>query len=278
MIRVTIFSNVRMALAFIDYMKTQGVEMELCLQGHYAELWLAHNENLAQVETALEVFLLDPQHPRYQAASWRTGSLYYCGETTGVGLRGYLPALRQQAGPLTLSITALCVILFILIALIDNDQIILTLAYPTSPAQYGQIWRWVSHTFLHISLLHLLFNIVWWWYLAGLIERYQGSVPLGILFVLSTVVSGVAQSHFSGTFFDGLSSVVYALMGYVWWHGEKNPGGPLFMPRGVIFFSLLWLIAGYFNVFGIVTANVAQVAGLVTGLLMAFWQTRRGSE
>ncbi|BAE75602.1 Rhomboid protease GlpG [Sodalis glossinidius str. 'morsitans'] len=277
MIRVTALSNARLALAFIDYMKTQGVDMELRPQGRYAELWLAQDEKLAQVESALEAFLLDPQHPRYQAASWRTGSLHYRGET-GAGLRGWLPALRQQAGPLTLGVTALCVLVFFLMALIGDDRVMAALLYPAGPAQYGQIWRWVSHAFLHFSLLHLLFNVVWWWYLAGLTERYRGRASLAILFVLSAVVSGMVQSHFSGIFFGGLSGVVYALMGYVWWHGEKNPGGPLFMPLGVIVFALLWLIAGYFNILGIAIANAAHVAGLVTGLLMAFWQTRRGQS
>ncbi|MGP4123212.1 MAG: hypothetical protein ACTXOO_01535 [Sodalis sp. (in: enterobacteria)] len=40
-------------------------------------------------------------------------------------------------------------------------------------------------------------------------------------------------------------------------------------------FALLWLIIGYFNIFGIVIANAARVAGLVTGLLISFWKTRR---
>lgn len=75
MIRVTALSNARLVLAFIDYMKTQ-VDMELRPQGRYTELWLAQDEKLEQVEAALEAFLLEPQHPRYQAASWRTSSLH----------------------------------------------------------------------------------------------------------------------------------------------------------------------------------------------------------
>ncbi|MBT9431768.1 rhomboid family intramembrane serine protease [Candidatus Sodalis endolongispinus] len=213
MIRVTALSNARLALAFIDYMKTQGVDMELRPQGRYAELWLAQDEKLAQVETALEAFLLEPEHPRYQAASWRTGSLHYRGET-GSGLRGWLPALRQQAGPLTLGVTALCVLVFILMALLGDDRVMAALAYPAGPAQYVQIWRWVSHAFLHFSLLHLLFNVI--------LPRHQ---------------------KLSG---DG---------------GARS-----------------WLIAGYFNILGIAIANAAHVAGLVTGLLMAFWQTRRSQR
>jgi GlpG protein len=39
-------------------------------------------------------------------------------------------------------------------------------------------------------------------------------------------------------------------------------------------FSLVWLVAGYFDVFGLAIANAAHVAGLILGLLMAFKDTR----
>jgi GlpG protein len=274
MIRVTTLSNPRLAQAFIDYMKTQGVILEMQSQGRTAELWLHDEAELARVEAALDIFLLDPLHPRYQAASWHTGN-------TGRGQFHYqpsswIPALRNQAGPLTLGITILCVVVFILMNMLGDDRMISWLGFPDDPHQYIQAWRWVTHILLHFSLLHLLFNVVWWWYLASAVEKYRGVVPLLVLTLVSAVVSGVVQSHFSGALFGGLSGVVYALMGYVWWYGEKNPGSPLMMPRGVIVFALLWLFAGYFDIFGIAIANAAHVAGLVIGLLMAFWDTRHG--
>ncbi|WP_410013205.1 rhomboid family intramembrane serine protease GlpG [Sodalis sp. C49] len=272
MIRVTTLSNARLAQAFIDYMKTQGVTIEMQQQGRIAELWLADDAELARVEAALEIFLLDPTHPRYQAASWRTGSAergqFHYQRTA------WLPALRSQAGPLTLGVLLCCVLVFILMNVLGDDVVMYWLAFPAGPSRYLQVWRWVSHILLHFSLLHLLFNIVWWWYLASAVEKYRGVTTLAILTLVSAVVSGLVQSHFSGALFGGLSGVVYALMGYVWWYGEKNPNGPLMMPRGVIVFALLWLIAGYFDIFGIAVANAAHVAGLVIGLLMAFWDTR----
>ncbi|HEY0210306.1 rhomboid family intramembrane serine protease GlpG [Acerihabitans sp.] len=272
MIRVTTLSNARLAQAFIDYMKTQGVTMEMQQQGRIAELWLADDEALARVEAALEIFLLDPAHPRYQAASWRTGSADR--DRFQYQRTAWLPALRNQAGPVTISILLGCVLVFILMNILGDDVVMVWLAFPSGPSRYMQLWRWVSHILLHFSLLHLLFNIVWWWYLAGAVEKYRGVTTLLVLTLVSAVVSGVVQSHFSGALFGGLSGVVYALMGYVWWYGEKNPDGPLMMPRGVIVFALLWLIAGYFDIFGIAMANAAHVAGLVIGLSIAFWDTR----
>lgn len=272
MIRLTALSNPRLAQAFIDYMLTRGVTIEMHQSGRSAELWLEDEQQLPAVEAELETFLLDPLHPRYQAASWQSGAVGNSG--FHYQRSGWLPALRQQAGPLTLGVLAACVMVFILMQVMGDEAVMAWLAYPDGPAQYGQIWRWFTHGLLHFSLLHLLFNVMWWWYLGGAVERVRGIGRLLVLTLLSAAVSGAVQSHFSGAFFGGLSGVVYALMGYVWWHGEKNPAGPLAMPRGVIVFALLWLIAGYFDILGIAIANAAHVAGLVVGLLMAFWETR----
>jgi GlpG protein len=72
--------------------------------------------------------------------------------------------------------------------------------------------------------------------------------------------------------------VVYALMGYVWLRGERDPQSGIYLQRGLILFSLVWLIAGWFDVFGMSIANGAHVAGLATGLAMAFVDTLHGRK
>ncbi|UYA62246.1 Rhomboid protease GlpG 1 [Pectobacterium sp. F1-1] len=114
---------------------------------------------------------------------------------------------------------------------------------------------------------------MWWWYLGGPVEKVLGTGKLLVITLVSALVSGWAQSWFSGIYFGGLSGVVYALMGYVWLRGEREPDGDLSMPRSLMAFALLWLVAGYFDILGMSIANAAHVAGLVVGLLMAFWDT-----
>ena len=86
------------------------------------------------------------------------------------------------------------------------------------------------------------------------------------------------QHQFSGPWFGGLSGVVYALMGYVWLRGERDPQSGIYLQRGLILFSLVWLIVGWFDVFGMAIANGAHVAGLATGLTMAFVDTLHGRK
>jgi len=87
-------------------------------------------------------------------------------------------------------------------------------------------------------------------------------------------VSNWGQAIFSGIYFGGLSGVVYALMGYVWLTGELKPERQLSLPRGLMVFSIVWLVLGYFDAFGLAIANAAHVFGLILGLLMAFVDLR----
>ena len=59
-------------------------------------------------------------------------------------------------------------------------------------------------------------------------------------------------------------------MGYVWLRGERDPQSGIYLQRGLITFALIWLIAGWFDLFGMSIANGAHVAGLAVGLAMAF--------
>ncbi|UCQ11528.1 rhomboid family intramembrane serine protease GlpG [Edwardsiella tarda] len=271
MVRVITLPNPRLAQAFIDYMATQGVRLEAEAGDHGIALWLADDSHLAQVEHELQRFLHEPQHPRYQAASWQSGS-------THSGLRytrfAYLRSFAGQSGPLTIGVTLLCILVYLCQLALGNGAVMTYLAWPADAAQHYQLWRYFTPALLHFSPLHIIFNLMWWWYLGGQVEKRLGASKLAQIMLVSALMSGWAQSLFSGIYFGGLSGVVYALMGYVWWCGERAPQFGVSMPRGLMVFSLLWLLAGYFNWFGLSIANAAHIGGLVIGLLMAFWDMR----
>lgn len=270
MIRIIALPNPRQAQAFVDYMHTRQVRLEIHPSVEGAEIWLPDDRQLSQVQQELELFLREPGHGRYQAASWQAGS-------TDSGLRyqsySYLQALRVRAGPLTLAVMALTVAVYLLMQVSGVNRALALLSFP-SDGQRLELWRYFSHALLHFSPLHLLFNLMWWWYLGGPVEKTLGARRLTVILLLSAAVSGWVQSHFSGVYFGGLSGVVYALMGYVWLRGERQPQGPLQLQRGLMAFALLWLVAGYFDILGMAIANAAHVARLVIGLLMAWWDTR----
>lgn len=106
--------------------------------------------------------------------------------------------------------------------------------------------------------------------LGGAVEKRLGSGKLIVITLISALLSGYVQQKFSGPWFGGLSGVVYALMGYVWLRGERDPQSGIYLQRGLIIFALIWIVAGWFDLFGMSMANGAHIAGLAVGLAMAF--------
>ncbi|WP_120817240.1 rhomboid family intramembrane serine protease GlpG [Yokenella regensburgei] len=270
MLMITSFTNPRVAQAFVDYMATQGII--LTIQQHtQSDVWLADESQADRVHKELALFLENPADPRYLAASWESGH-------TNSGLQyrrfPFLATLKGNAGPFTLLIAALCIVVFIIMNIVGDQPVMLLLAWPYDPSLKFELWRYFTHAFMHFSLMHILFNLLWWWYLGGAVEKRLGSGKLIVITVISALLSGFIQHKFGGPWFGGLSGVVYALMGYVWLRGERDPESGVHLQRGLILFSLVWLVAGWFDLFGMSIANGAHVAGLVVGLAMAFADTQ----
>lgn len=271
MIRIVTLSNPRIAQAFVDYMATLGVTLQVKLDGQEVQLWLADESKLDKVEPELTLFLKDPLHARYLAASWHTGNTQ---SSLQYEHYSYWQRIRSQAGPLTMAVMIICIAVYLVQQIYGDQTVMGWLAWPVDSSQFIELWRWFTPSFLHFSILHILFNLMWWWYLGGPVEKRLGSGKLFTIALISALLSGWGQSIFSGIYFGGLSGVVYALMGYVWLTGELKPDRGLSLPRGLMVFALVWLVLGYFNVMGLAIANAAHVFGLVVGLIMAFCDTR----
>ncbi|MDR0217563.1 MAG: rhomboid family intramembrane serine protease GlpG [Enterobacteriaceae bacterium] len=273
MIHITSISNPRLAQAFIDYMATQGIDLTMrpTNEPHVVELWLTDDSQFSVVERELNQFTRDPLNERYQAASWQTGK-------AGISLKYHSnlnwDTLKNQSGPITIAVSALSILVYILMLLMGGSEVMSWLAWPNKD-QYLEVWRWVSPALLHFSLLHLLFNLVLWWYLGGQVERNLSNGKLVEITIVSAFFSGWAQSLFSGSHFGGLSGVVYALISYVWLTGEMSPQKGIGAPRGLIVISIIWLFVGYYDMFSLNIANAAHFSGLFIGLLMGLWDNRR---
>ena len=49
----------------------------------------------------------------------------------------------------------------------------------------GELWRIWTPMFMHFSLLHILFNLLWVWMIGGAIERLQGTTHFILLVLFS---------------------------------------------------------------------------------------------
>ncbi|WP_394146392.1 rhomboid family intramembrane serine protease GlpG [Vibrio atypicus] len=273
MVRLITLTNPRMAQAFIDYMASRNIDIQMMPEGSgQFALWLSHDEHQVEVEAELQHFLSDPSATKYQAASWtmaesRTNHFSYHSPSM-------LSMIKAKAGPFTLVIMLTCIVIFTMQQLGAGNAVFSALHFPAFAGQEWQLWRWVSHAVLHFSIMHIAFNLLWWWQLGGDIEQRLGSGKLLQLFVVSAALSGAGQYWVEGANFGGLSGVVYALVGYLWMLGYKAPQLGLSMPKPVIGFMLVWLVLGFVQPF-MAIANTAHLAGLISGVIIGLIDASR---
>ncbi len=275
--KLFILDNGRLAQAFVDYCDSRQLKVLLKAEpeSHHISMWVVHDEQRLEIEAELKRFLSEPAHERYKAASWdmadtRTSSFRFSAPSL-------LNLVKQGAGPFTLLILMVCAGVYLFWGLGYQQPLFVSLHFPIDASQFGEVWRWVTHAFLHFSIVHIAFNCLWWWLLGGQIEKTLGSGILISLFVLSAALSGIGQYVVSGANFGGLSGVVYALMGYCWCIGKLSPDRGVSLPNAYATSMLVWLVICFIQPI-VSIANTAHVIGLVVGCLIAWLDSLRPSK
>ena len=138
-----------------------------------------------------------------------------------------------------------------------------------------QYWRLITPIFLHFSLLHIVFNMLWLWDLGKRVELIQGRIRLLSLVLIVGLGSNVAQAVFADAgIFGGMSGVIYGLLSYGWVWSSLVPEKSLHIPKAIIIFMMVWLVVcmtGFTLLLGQgAVANAAHVGGLVIGLVFGF--------
>lgn len=265
------FDNPRAARALSDYLRKRGLSHRLQETGRSVELWVDDEASLEEVRRELARFRADPDHPRYLDASWQAPPPAHeiRDLTRRYGGLASLSPMRLLAsrGPVTISVLLACLALAFWTGLGERMQAVEPLLFPDaggSLLDLTQPWRVLTPVFLHFGPVHLVFNLLWWWTLGGIIERFQSSFQLAMLTVLIGVVSNAAQYYVSGSGFGGLSGVIYGLIGYLWLYGMTNPKAGYQLRPAIVNFMLIWMALGFTGWVGPV-ANVAHLSGLVAG-------------
>ncbi len=270
MLSLIVLDNARLAQAYIDYMACQGIDVKMAAEGEgHVCLWLIDEHRYHQARNELDLFLADPTHSRYAQASWQRSELHglqnirFHYRSTSFG-----KMLTAKAGVLTLAVMLLCAVLFIFKLLGYGQDVFNWVHFPAINTQTWQVWRWFTPALFHFSVLHIVFNLLWWWQLGGDVEKRLGSGKLLLIFLSSAAGSGIAQYWVDGPNFGGLSGVVYALVGYLWILGWKRPELGLSISRPILGFMLVWLMIGYVQPI-MAIANTAHLAGLICGVGLA---------
>ncbi|MEX2187977.1 MAG: rhomboid family intramembrane serine protease [Pirellulales bacterium] len=153
---------------------------------------------------------------------------------------------------------------------------------------HGELWRLVTPILLHLSPMHLLFNMMWLYHLGMVVEAIEGSWRFALLVLVVAVSSNLAQFYCPhpealltaqsnriaialtpSPWFGGMSGVVYGLFGYVWIRARRDPLSRYFMDDQTVLLMIVWFFVCLFGFVGPV-ANTAHGVGLLVGMAVGY--------
>jgi GlpG protein len=137
----------------------------------------------------------------------------------------------------------------------------------------GEVWRLITPIFIHGSLMHILFNMMWLVQLGRFIESRFGAAKLLALVMVIGVGSNLVEYLWSTPRFGGMSGVVYGLFGFLWMKGKFDRSQNWQLPTQTVQVILLWMVLCFTGMLGPI-ANGAHVGGLVIGVLLGISSAR----
>ena len=134
----------------------------------------------------------------------------------------------------------------------------------------GEYWRLLTPMFLHFGILHLVFNMLWFWEIGRRIEQVNNGLLMLLLVLVSSLGSNVLQYTMTGPgFFGGMSGVVFGLLGYSLVWSRLLPSRDMGLTNSIYVFMLGFLVFGFSGLFDLLglgnLANWAHLGGLLAG-------------
>jgi GlpG protein len=276
-----------------NYLLVRGIENQLERQEPEGwGIWVLEEDRIATAEQILAEFRAHPADPKYQTEGKAAREIRLQAQKD---LEAYQKKVRDRRhlfrplraygfGPLTFVLIVISVVVFIksgfgrnlpavmslFIAPVDDDGIYFR---GLLEVRHGQVWRLLTPIFVHMDILHILFNMLWLKDLGSMIEARHSTLWLGLFVVGVGIVSNAAQFFVSGPLFGGMSGVVYGLLGYIWIRGKFDPGSGLFLHPSTVTLMLVWYALGLTGIMNI--ANTVHTVGLGLGMAVGYLSSLR---
>lgn len=272
-----------LARRFVDYLLTQGIEMTAEEASTGWALWVHSDDQVEEARSKLEAFVSNPADPRFGGAAVEAQRMRAQRENRERRLRERFVDVRTswaQAAPRPRPLTMALLVVSVVVGLATEfghsgrAWELLSIAIPVllpdgtlrpglPEVASGQVWRLITPIFIHMGILHLLFNMFWLYDLGSAIEARRGTGRFALLVLAAAALPNLLQFYWNGPLFGGMSGVVYALFGYIWMKQRYQPELGLGLAESTVWIMLAWLfiapLAGP-------TANAAHVGGLLVGM------------
>lgn len=291
-------SNQRDAQRLAAYLVTQGIDAQAEPDTDQWAIWVRDENRVEEAKEHFGQFRVDPQDARYRHAEREAEAIRRQEAERRATVRKNMIEVSQRwsqplarRAPLTMTMIVLSVLVTVSgefgqakqgagqrinnqLAFCRPTDFLASEGNPIASVAKGELWRTITPIFIHLNLLHIVFNMIWFYQFATMIESLKGSVRLAVLILCVAVISNVAQAIApaawdGGPFFGGMSGVLYGLFGYIWmkaWYGSE-PG--FLITQGTIIILLGWLFLCMTPAIAKV-ANVAHVVGLIVGMVAGY--------
>lgn len=130
----------------------------------------------------------------------------------------------------------------------------------------GEIYRLITPVFLHGSIIHIVFNMIWLFVLMKQIEMKLGVIKTVCLALSLALISNIAQYLVSGPFFLGVSGVVVGLAAFIWMRQKKAPWEGYLLSKSLIFFLMIYVLSLVVLSIGVFMFNLASHKNLAFGI------------
>ncbi|GHB71441.1 rhomboid family intramembrane serine protease GlpG [Psychrosphaera saromensis] len=267
MIVIGELGNKRACQAFVDYLSVNNIEHKVEKLDNRYVISVASEQHQVS-EQMFTDFLHNPSQAKFLDASWQVNqpqndsAFVDSNSKTDLGLA----RIWNSTGWFTKLITLICIVIYIAFYSGYSQVIFNALSFKLD---LTQPYRLFTPILMHLDTLHLVFNITWWWYLGGKIEKSLSAFWLINLTLLSALLSNTAQAVLVSANFAGISGVVYALTGFTWLYGRNRPNSDIQLPNNIFVFLLIWMGLGFIDLLPINMANWAHLFGLIAGLISA---------
>lgn len=285
------------ARTFGDYLYAQGIANEVeAGSADVWSVWVKSDDDLPRAGELLRVYRENPTDARYHSAAQEAAAVKrreseeeakYRRRTRNVrdtftSLSGY------RFGIITYALIFICVAVFVLTKFATEFEPVNSLwlsshrtfapllkrVFDLREVNEGQVWRLVTPIFIHMSFLHIVFNMMWLASLGSMIEARQSKALMIRLVLVLAIGSNLVQWVATGKpYFGGMSGVVYGLIGYMWIRGKFDPACGLRLDRYTIITSIIWFAVCFTGWVGPI-ANGAHAGGLVIGMIWGWLASR----
>lgn len=217
--------------------------------------------------------------------SAKSETCFHCGYRNP-GMWGYAPAIRNLLSRFMFAdvVSIVCIVFYVIslalvpsaifrftgiFSLLQPDYLVLGVMGATSRASVlaGEWWTLITAMYLHGSLLHIVFNLLWVRQLAPEIEDYFGTVRLILIYTASGVFGFIFAIAFSYHGVIGASGAIFGLFGAIVYYGRDRGGA---FGRQVYQQTAIWAAFLFFMGFTMDrVSNWAHAGGFIGGYLTA---------